>query len=52
VLNREISGDAGYLAKKDELENDLRGREIDSQTRRWLEIERDRRKVVLIRQSN
>ena len=48
VDKQELSGDANFTAKKDDIENDLRAKEIDSQTRRWLEIERERRKLVLI----
>jgi parvulin-like peptidyl-prolyl isomerase len=48
VDRQELSGDANFTAKKDDIENDLRAKEIDSQTRRWLEIERERRKLVLI----
>ncbi|MEI8025373.1 MAG: SurA N-terminal domain-containing protein [Pseudomonadota bacterium] len=48
VEKQELSGDSNFMAKKEEIENDLRAKEIDSQTRRWLEIERERRKLVLI----
>ncbi len=48
IDKRELAGDSNFTAKKDEIENDLRAQEIDSQTRRWLEIERERRKLVLI----
>ncbi len=48
VEKQELSGDSNFMAKKDEIESDLRAKEIDSQTRRWLEIERERRKLVLI----
>lgn len=48
VEDKKFSGDSSYLRQKRTLEYELRTRETTGQLRRWLESERQRRRVVII----